>query len=80
MRRVSSNMGKGFICTLVLAAASFSTLSLVGASETEARPFRPCICLDVWQPVTCSNGVTYSNQCYANCAGATGCVPGYPTY
>jgi hypothetical protein len=32
-------------------------------------------CLDVWQPVTCANGVTYSNQCYADRA----CAPG-PCY
>jgi hypothetical protein len=34
-------------------------------------------CLDVWQPVTCADGVTYSNQCYADRACAPGpCVPG----
>jgi len=32
-------------------------------------------CLDVWQPVICSNGVIYSNSCYAYRACATGCVP-----
>ena len=45
---------------------------------------QPCpnwdlICLDVWDPVTCDDGVTYSNQCYADRACATGCVEGYPT-
>ena len=34
-----------------------------------------CNCLDVWIPVICSNGVVYSNMCYAGCAKATGCVP-----
>lgn len=34
-----------------------------------------CICPDVYAPVTCSNGVTYSNGCVASCAHATGCVP-----
>ncbi len=33
-------------------------------------------CLDIWDPVTCDNGVTYSNQCYADRACATGCVEG----
>jgi len=33
-------------------------------------------CLDVYDPVTCSNGVTYSNACYAYVACATGCTPG----
>lgn len=32
-------------------------------------------CLDVWDPVICSNGVVYSNSCYAYVACATGCVP-----
>ena len=33
-------------------------------------------CPDVWDPVTCSNGVTYSNGCYAYLACATGCSGG----
>jgi hypothetical protein len=32
-------------------------------------------CLDVWDPVICSNGQVYSNDCYAYRACATGCVP-----
>lgn len=32
-------------------------------------------CLDVYAPVICSNGVVYSNACYASKAKATGCVP-----
>lgn len=28
-----------------------------------------CNCLDVWDPVCGSNGVTYSNACYAECDG-----------
>ena len=32
-------------------------------------------CLDVWQPVICSDGNVYSNGCYAYRACATGCVP-----
>ena len=42
---------------------------------------RPDIaCPDVWDPVTCSNGVTYSNSCYAYLACATGCTStGGPT-
>jgi len=34
-----------------------------------------CICPDVYAPVTCSNGRTYSNACVAGCNHATGCVP-----
>lgn len=35
----------------------------------------PKYCLDVWNPVICSNGQVYSNSCYAARACATGCVP-----
>lgn len=35
---------------------------------------RPGInCPDVYDPVTCSNGKTYPNSCYAYVACATGC-------
>jgi len=27
-------------------------------------------CLDVWDPVVCADGITYSNQCYADRACA----------
>jgi len=33
-----------------------------------------CICPDVYAPVKCSNGVTYSNACVASCAKAKNCV------
>lgn len=38
-------------------------------------------CADVYDPITCSNGVTYGNACYAYVACATGCPPagGGPT-
>ena len=46
--------------------------------DTEAAfCIRPDVsCPDVWDPVTCSNGVTYSNGCYAWLACATGCTGG----
>jgi hypothetical protein len=43
---------------------------------------RPCIaCIDVYDPVICSNGHVYSNSCYAYVACATGCqsLGGGPT-
>lgn len=33
-------------------------------------------CPDVYDPVTCSDGVTYPNSCYAYRACATGCGSG----
>jgi hypothetical protein len=67
-----------------LAAAMFCVAVggvMVSSTRVEAviRPCGPRYCLDVWNPVTCSNGVTYSNLCYAQRACATGCVPGGPT-
>ena len=34
-----------------------------------------CICPSIVAPVKCDNGVTYINQCRANCAHARNCVP-----
>ena len=33
------------------------------------------ICPAIFAPVTCNNGVTYSNDCYAAAACAKGCRP-----
>jgi hypothetical protein len=57
-------------------------LALAGAAVSfdvqPARAKAACgggFCPDVWDPVICSNGVVYSNSCYARAACATGCVP-----
>ena len=64
-------------CSVGAVVIGFGALALTAAPAEAANFKRPCICPDVWAPVTCDNGVTYSNQCRANCAGATGCVPGW---
>ena len=47
------------------------------ASEPIQLCPRPDIyCFDIWDPVTCDDGVTYSNACYAYRACATGCSEG----
>ena len=33
------------------------------------------VCYQIYAPVTCNNGVTYTNQCYADAACAVGCHP-----
>jgi hypothetical protein len=33
------------------------------------------ICYQIYAPVTCNNGVTYTNQCYADAACAKACHP-----
>lgn len=61
----------------ISAAAAFAFVAAISTLVTPAAAaFRICICPDVYAPVTCSNGVTYSNSCRASCAHATGCVPG----
>jgi hypothetical protein len=51
-----------------------------GGPVEAASGFRVCPrdinCPDVYDPVTCSNGVTYPNACYAFRACATGCGSG----
>lgn len=63
------NVGKGMML-LVCAAAI-----VVGVATTAANAIPRCICPMIYAPVRCDNGRTYSNQCFATCAHATGCVP-----
>ena len=64
-----------FAAMLVVAAL------VVGVSASAKKPAPPppkpgdCNCVDVYDPVICSDGVIYSNLCQATCAKATGCVP-----
>jgi hypothetical protein len=53
-------------------AATFA-LGVVALYSPAEAVFKPCICPDVYAPVICSNGVTYSNSCVASCNHATGC-------
>jgi len=39
------------------------------------KPRIGCVCYELYAPVTCDGGCTYSNQCFADCAGAQHCVP-----
>ena len=60
-------------CGFAVAAVGFGAMTLFA---TPASAARPCFCPHVYAPVTCDNGRTYSNQCFANCAKAKNCVPG----
>ncbi len=69
--------------TKMIASTAFGLViagAVMNATFAVARPFgggcnKGTYCLDVYRPVTCSNGQTYSNDCYAAKACATGCVP-----
>lgn len=56
----------GMVLTGALAATSYAT---------QCVPNPNPICYQIYAPVTCSNGVTYTNQCYADAACATHCHP-----
>lgn len=75
-------MKKKLVVLLAVAALAIAAGTAALAARPGPKP-KPCkdrfiFCLDVWDPVTCDDGVTYSNQCYADRACATGCEPGYP--
>ena len=55
-------------------------LALTGSmgAISHAAPCEPdpnVICPAIYDPVTCSNGVTYSNSCFAAADCAKGCRP-----
>ena len=59
-----------FLLGIVLAAA---TSTATYAAKCVPNP--DAICPLIFAPVTCNNGVTYSNQCFANADCAKGCRP-----
>jgi len=69
----------------VIAVLVMVGLIVVGGVVMAKRPPKPAPggcpwsdiqCPDVYDPVTCDNGVTYPNGCYAFAACATGCGEG----
>ncbi len=66
-RAVRLLAGSALVAVLVMGIVA------VVPPPVEARP--PCLCPDIVAPVICDNGVTYINQCRANCAHARNCVP-----
>jgi len=65
-----------FVLTIVVAIA-FGSLAWAGKGGGKPGPSKcpnsTILCPDVWDPVVCDDGQTYSNQCYADRACATGC-------
>jgi hypothetical protein len=50
-------------------------LGSVASYADQCVPDPNAICPFIYAPVTCNNGVTYSNQCFADAACAKGCRP-----
>jgi len=69
-----------FAISAAIAATFVLGLSTLVAPVQASFGGGNCICPDNYAPVTCSNGVTYSNACRASCAHATGCVPAGDIY
>lgn len=64
------------VVVLMVAAVALGSVAYAKRPVPGGCPWKGLNCLDVWDPVTCSNGVTYSNACYALRACATGCTGG----
>ena len=72
MKRMKKLVLASVLCAGALA---FSTPSMaVKGCRKNPKP----ICPAVFDPVTCDNGKTYTNICYAQADCATGCVSGNP--
>lgn len=71
MRRLTPK----FLLALLMVLIALAALEAPAVQAAKKPPPPPtCLCPDVMDPVICSNGQTYSNFCYAGCAGATGCT------
>ena len=68
--KLENRIGRLAIAAALGISVAFGVAALV--TETAAAK---CSCGITYSYVKCSNGKIYQNQCYATCAGATGCVP-----
>jgi hypothetical protein len=70
--RIVRLTGRVVVVALVFAALTLGAATLFAPVQAAGGG---CICPHIYAPVKCSNGVTYTNGCYASCAHATDCVP-----
>ena len=84
--RLTLKMVLAIVALSVITAGSIAVAGRKPPPPPPPPPVGGCpkdiLCLDVWDPVICADGITYSNQCYADRACAPGpCVPagGGPT-
>jgi hypothetical protein len=72
MKKSMVPMMKLGLFALVMGALAYSSTAVAKKPSGGGGDVQ---CPDVWDPVICSDGLVYSNYCYASVAGATGCVP-----
>jgi len=60
---------------LLLGLALAGGMGSAASYADQCVPDPNAICPLIYSPVTCNNGVTYSNQCFADAACAKGCRP-----
>ena len=70
MRKLVRQLRNAILAVGLLAAMGYGTLAV---STAFAIP--GCRCPEIYAPVTCDNGKTYPNQCFADCHHAKNCVP-----
>ncbi|HEX9943057.1 MAG TPA: hypothetical protein VGG03_13645 [Thermoanaerobaculia bacterium] len=70
MKRMTKLVLASLLCTGALGVATPSMANHGGCHKVK-NP----ICPAVFDPVTCDNGKTYTNSCFAQADCATGCVP-----
>jgi hypothetical protein len=65
-----------FVAAAVVGSLAWAGKKPGGGGGTTPTCPKDFACPDVWDPVVCADGVTYSNQCYADLACAPGpCTP-----
>jgi len=70
-----SNVLFVFAIMVMIAAGTAAYAGKGGGKKPPKCPNFDLVCTDHYDPVICDDGVTYSNQCYADRACATGCEP-----
>ncbi len=66
---------RGWIPMVLFAGVMALVVAMTMTSPAHAKTGGPIRCPDIYAPVTCDNGKTYPNQCYADRAHAKNCVP-----
>lgn len=77
MQNRNRTISKGIFAATMLGALGLGLTALSTEAEAFPGPISPCPF--IYAPVVCDDGNVYTNQCFADGAGATGCIP-YPLF